>query len=108
MSWSQHHKRSELHASEAELCRRQGNEDKARELYALAADAGEKALAEVGADKSKTYGISAVNAAALRYKAGEYDSAEKIISESLELSWLPHFAQCQLSNIRKFVRSRRR
>ena len=70
MSWNEHHSESEKLASEAELVSRSGNRQEAEQLYAEAAAAEARALADLTPEKQRTIGITAISAVALWYKAG--------------------------------------
>ena len=105
MTWIQHHRESEDHASEAEACLRLGNREKARDLYALSARAEELALKKLHHSKVRTYGITAVSAASLYFKAGQLDCAERIATEGMAFDGLPAFARHQLRHIMQVVRA---
>ena len=99
MSWIEHHRTSEGYASEAEVCVRLGKHEDARALYALAAVAEERALEALDLSKARTYGITAVSAASLYFKAGQLDCAERIALASMAFDQLPAFARHQLQHI---------
>lgn len=99
MTWTEHHRTSEHHASKAQTCARLDKHDDARVQYALAAVSEEKALLALDRSKSRTYGITAVSAASLYFKAGELDNARRIVTRNLALDWLPTFARRQLRDI---------
>ena len=103
MAWIEHHRTSEGHASEAEACARLGKREDARALYALAANAEEQALKALDLSKARTYGITAVSAASLYFKAGQLDCAERIALASLGFDQLPAFARHQLRHIMQVV-----
>ena len=103
MSWAVHHKRSERLAADAQVALFQGRETEARGLYARAADAEAKALADLDKSKVRTVGISAVSAAALYYKAADLARAEEVATAWLSTSWLPDFAKAQLRGILQSV-----
>jgi hypothetical protein len=65
VSWNEHHSKSEKLASEAELAFRAGNRKEAEQLYAEAATAEARALADLTPEKQRTIGITAVSAVAL-------------------------------------------
>lgn len=95
MTWLEHHRESERLASDAEVAARGGRVESARDLYSRAAQAEVRAIEALDHSKSRTLGISAVSAAALCFKAAEYEQAE-----SLAARWLagpvPSFAKEQL------------
>ena len=99
MTWVQHHRTSEAYASEAEACVRLGKHEDARALYASAAAAEGRALEELDLAKARTYGITAVSAASLYFKAGQLDCAERIATASMAFDPLPAFARRQLQHI---------
>ena len=103
MTWIQHHRTSEAHASKAEECSRLGKREDARALYASAAEAEERALEALDLSKARTYGITAVSAASLYFKAGQLDQAERIALASLGGDRLPAFARHQLKHIMQVV-----
>ena len=103
MTWIQHHRISESRASEAEGCLRLGHRKDARKLYALAAEAEEQALGDLDLAKVRTYGITAVSAASLYFKAGQLDSAERIVIASMAFDQLPAFARRQLQHIMQVI-----
>lgn len=103
MTWIQHHRTSEAHASKAQECVRLGKREDARALYALAAVAEEDALKELDLSKARTYGITAVSAASLHFKAGQLDCAERIAMASMAFDQLPSFARHQLRHIMQVI-----
>ncbi len=96
MSWIEHHEVSEGLASQAQTAQREGRREDALALYARAADAEDKALADLDASKTRTLGISAVSAVSLYYKAASFARAEKVATRCLALDSLPAFAREQL------------
>ena len=105
MSWMAHHKLSERLASEAQVASLQGRATEARGLYAQAADAEDKALADLDRSKVRTAGISAVSAASLYYKAADLVRAEEVAATWLGVGWLPDFAKAQLRSILQSIRT---
>ena len=105
MSWMTHHKLSERLASEAQVASLQGRATEARELYAQAADAEDKALADLDRSKIRTAGISAVSAASLYYKAADLVRAEEVAATWLGVGWLPDFAKAQLRSLLQSIRT---
>lgn len=103
MAWIDHHRRSERLASQAEACLREGREEEARSHYARSAKAEERALGELDLSKAKTYGITAVSAASLYFKAGKLAEAERVAIASMALDWLPGFARHQLRHLVQVV-----
>lgn len=100
MSWLVHHQTSEEAASEAHAARRQGNEALAKDLFANAAKAELQALKHLSVtEKPRTFGITAVSAAALLYKAEQPQEAEQLAHSMLSQPGLPDFATDQLREI---------
>ena len=96
MSWIKHHESSERLASQAEMAARENRRDEALALYARAADAEERAIADLDRSKTRTFGVSAVSAAALHYKANQLVRAEQAAIRWLGFDRLPAFARDQL------------
>ena len=105
MSWMEHHKLSERLASEAQVASLQGRATEARELYAQAADAEDRAFADLDRSKVRTAGISAVSAASLYYKAADLVRAEEVAATWLGVGWLPDFAEAQLRSLLQSIRT---
>jgi hypothetical protein len=103
MSWLEHHHQSEQFASQAEIDRRQGNLDAARQNYALAAEAEIRALDVLEMNDPKTLGITAVSAVALLFKAKDFTKAKQVAYQSLSSQSLPKFAIIQLEEILKEI-----
>ena len=96
MSWIEHHENSERLASQAEMAVRENRRDEALALYARAADAEERAIADLDRSQTRTFGISAVSATALHYKANRLERAEEVAIRWLGFDRLPAFARDQL------------
>lgn len=105
MSWLDEHRRSEFLASGAEMAAREGDGVLARELYSQAAAAEERALAEVGAGRPRTYGVTAVSAVSLLFKSGQREAAVALAGRCLGVPWLPGFARRQLGELVLTVRA---
>ncbi len=99
MTWLEAHRESEILASEADIAKREGEHSKAFSLYRDAATKEASALSLIGSDKPKTLGVSAVSAAALFFKAREFDSAEQLAISCLAREGMPLFAKAQLKAI---------
>ena len=99
MSWLEYHQESEQLASEAEIAAHRGNIIQAREIYLKAAQAEEKAIGELESDKPRTYGITAVSAASLYFKAAEWQVARNLAHRYLGSGQLPKFAYLQLEEL---------
>lgn len=100
MSWLTHHQTSEEAASEAHAARRRGDDTRATSLFAQAAQAELLALDHLSlVEKPRTFGVTAVSAAALLYKAEQPRAAEQLAHSMLGQSGLPDFATDQLREI---------
>ena len=99
MSWKEHHRQSAVLASEAEQALRGNDTAAARELYARAADAEERALADLDIAKQRTLGISVVSAVALHYKAHDFTQSQAVAYAWLAKAVLPDFAVNQLRTL---------
>lgn len=103
MTWSALHELSEAAAAQAELLARGGQQDAAAQAYASAAEFEEQALSKVGADKPRTFGILAVSAASLWFKARELRRAEALTLNAMTWAGLPPFAAQDLRVILQSV-----
>ena len=103
MTWLEHHEQSERFASDAQIASHHGDRALAQQLYANAAKAEEQALREVDPAKSRTYGITAVSAVALRYKAGQNAAAGALAQRCLASDTLPGFARRQLDDLQDAI-----
>lgn len=99
MNWSASHNESERLANEADLARRRGDIAAAEASFSAAGRAEARALRALGPHEPRTYGITAMSAAALFFKGGEFAEAEKVAREALEASFLPDFARDQIEEI---------
>ena len=99
MTWSDWHDQSEQLAAAAELAHREGESTRAAELYGQAAEAEEKALDQVELSRARTFGITAVSAVALHFKAGSLQHAEKLAYRCLSSDHLQEFAHAQLREL---------
>jgi hypothetical protein len=99
MSWSFHHSQSEHYASLAEDAVQQQENDRASELYRLAAEAEMLALEVLDPEKTRTVGITVVSAAWLWFKAHEFRLAERLAYRWLMTDSLPSFAIHQLQEL---------
>ena len=99
MTWLEHHRQSEQYASDAEVAIRQGECNRAQDLYAKAAHAEEQALQKLDPAKSRTYGISTVSAVSLYFKANQRRTAEALACRYLASEYLPDFAGDQLRDL---------
>ena len=99
MTWLDHHRRSEQYASEAEIFAHSGEEVTAQLTYEKAANAERMALAALGDDKPRTYGITAVSAVALYLKAAKWSDARFLAYRCLGSGLLPEFAWQQMQDL---------
>ena len=99
MSWLGHHQESEQLASDAEIAAHRGDIPQARELYIKAAQAEEKALQELEFNQSRTYGITAVSAVSLYFKAAQWQTARNLAYRCLGSERLPVFACQQIDDL---------
>ena len=99
MTWLDHHRRSELYASEAEILAHRGEKVTAQQVYERAADAEVSALGVVGSDKPRTYGITAVSAVAFYLKAAKWFDARVLAYRCLGSGLLPEFAWQQMEDL---------
>ena len=106
MSWLEYHRESERLASDGEIALHRGDGERARALYNKAAEAEVKALREVGDDKSRTYGITAVSAVSLYFKAEEWQAARSLAHRCLGSERLPGFAYRQLDDLLDSIKTR--
>ena len=99
MTWLDHHRRSEQHASEANILTHRGEAASAREFYEKAAAAEVEALNALGSGKPRTYGITAVSAVALYAKAAMWSTARVLAHRCLGSGLLPEFAWQQMEDL---------
>lgn len=107
MSWSTRHSQSEKLASAAHLARQRGDLADAEANFVAAGRAEARALLALGADEPRTYGVTAVSAAALFFKGREFAEAEKIARVALKTHFLPDFAKEQIEEILTAIRAER-
>lgn len=103
MSWTSLHKSSEEFAAEAHIALRSGDSSGARQLFERAALAETEAFERLAPDKPRTFGIIAVSAVALWYKAGELAKSEELAYRALSRGGLPSFALDQLRSLLQSV-----
>lgn len=99
MSWLEHHSESEHLAGQAQLAMSLSKVSEARELYLLAARHEEAALSYLTSEKPRTYGVTAVSAVSLYFKAKYYDLAEQAAFRSVSVEFIPEFARQQLKQL---------
>ena len=99
MSWSEEHRQSELHAWEADRLFNTGEAEGAAREYRLAAEAEERALRLVEVSKRRTFGITAVSAAALYRLAHLPAEAERLAHWSLATGLAPEFYRGELCDL---------
>lgn len=99
MTWSDLHTRSELLAVAAHQAARDGDSAAASRLFTEAARLEADALSALTTDKPRTYGITAVSAVALWYKAGRLQEAERLAHSAAANEFLPSFAADELRTL---------
>ncbi|MCU0571351.1 MAG: hypothetical protein MUF49_32900 [Oculatellaceae cyanobacterium Prado106] len=99
MSWALYHSQSEHYASLAEEAVQQDENDRALDLYRLAAEAEGSALEILDPAKTRTLGITVVSAVSLWFKAQEFRQAERLAYQWLMTDLLPSFAVQQLQDL---------
>ena len=99
MTWLEQHRLSERYASDAQAARLRGEHARAQELCAIAAQYEARALEAVAPDKPRTYGITAVSAVALHFKAAEFPEAKALAYRCLGSQRLPEFASRQIKDM---------
>ncbi|MBF0343993.1 MAG: hypothetical protein HQL06_07160 [Nitrospirae bacterium] len=104
MSWLEYHKKSEEFAAEAEVLVRQGQMERASELYCKAAEAEELAVNSLEPGKNRTLGISVVSAVSLWYKAAQYEKAKQFAYRWLSEPSLIAFAKEDLEILLQTIR----
>lgn len=103
----QEHQTAQELATEAAAAQKAGRYDNAETLYRRAAEHEARALANVPPDKPRTHGIVGVSLAALHFKAGRHDEAQKVAKTLLAKSDLPADAREQLEDIVQAVNAAR-
>lgn len=83
-------------AEAAHEAARAGDSQRAADLFSEAARLESDALRELSSDKPRTYGITAVSAVALWYKAGDLKEAENLAYVAGATQHLPPFAADEL------------
>jgi hypothetical protein len=96
MTWLDHHRQSEVKATEATEARRVGDHSRSVSLFGEAAQYEASALQLIDPAKSRTYGIVAVSVAALWFKAEELLLSESAAVSALTNPRLPPFAREEL------------
>lgn len=99
MSWYHYHNESQQFASTAEVFAHRGDMLRAKQLYGRAAQAEALALGELGNEKRRTIGITAVSAVALHMKADLWDDAQILAYRCLGSGRLPAFAWQQIEDL---------
>ncbi len=101
------HREAEKLAAQAAAAVSEGNQQKAIDLYARAAELEEQALQSVPEDKPRTLSILSVSLAALLYKAQLFDRAEITIFRLLGSESLQAWANSQLRDLLSVVADER-
>jgi len=107
MTWLTYHRQSETLAQQAHESLRAGDKDGANQLFTQAAELERQALDSLDRSKTQTRGITAVSAAALWYKAGEFDRACQLAYSQLSDGALAEFARFQLEELVQTVYNER-
>lgn len=107
MDWLSHHRVSEGFATQAHLALQEGKADDAAVLFRQAAEAEEKALASIDASKPRTFGITAVSAVSLWYKAKDLAQAAMVAYRCLANPSLPAMARDQLDDLVQTIHTER-
>ena len=105
MSWIDHHNISERLASHAQAALHESRREDAAALYSQAADAEDRALADLDDAETRTVGITVVSAASLHYKAGSFARAEEIAEQWLGCDSLPASAREELRGLLQSIRT---
>lgn len=103
MTWLKYHSKSEEYASQAEVAFRRGDLSLSTKYYQLAAKEEEIALSKLDPSKKRTLGITAVSAASLWFKGGDFKKTESTVYKCLSSYSLPPFAIAQLRTILKTI-----
>lgn len=104
MSWAYFHQKSQEMASAAHAARLSDEQVRANELFSEAADYEIEAIKYLSLDeKPRTYGVTAVSAAALLYKAGRIQESESFSHSCLSAKALPGFAVDELRELLQVV-----
>lgn len=98
------HQTAQELATEAAAALKAGRNAHAETLYRRAAEHEAHALANVPPDKPRTRGIVGVSLAALHFKAGDHDEAQRVARELLADADLPEEARIQLQEIADTVK----
>ncbi|MFP3501679.1 hypothetical protein [Burkholderia sp. SIMBA_062] len=107
MTWLTHHRQSESAALSAHELLRSGDVESARRAFLDAAELELLALSELEFSKIKTRSITAVSAAALLYKADQFERACQLAYSQLGAGGLEEFARYQLEEIVQAVYTER-
>src|SRR5690348_14510112 len=107
MTWIKLHRSSEEFAKAAHRALGQQHWSRAQQLFALAASYERRALESVDSSKARTFGVTAVSATALNFKASLLDQAEAVVQRSLEDPRLPSFAHDQLKELLSSIQASR-
>jgi hypothetical protein len=99
MTWLQYHEQSEQYACSADVARFNRDFDRAKEFYRKAAEQEELALFALDRNEKKGLEIISVSAAALWFKAGQYDHARELAIHWLGTNWLSEFAVNRLQEL---------
>ena len=107
MTWLEHHRQSEDHAVAAEGHLRRGERVAATRAYLMAAEAEDRAIANLDEGDAAAYGTLAVSASALFLKSGDLNRAQVSACRHLANQHLPVSAFDQLSELLQTIWSER-
>ena len=99
MSWMEHHRLSEEHASDGDVLLRAGDRAGAASAYAEAARAERRALEALDPAKRRTLEISALNALSLHLRAEEPEEAETLAYRLLSRHAFSRSARVRVRNL---------
>lgn len=99
MSWVEFHNKAETLAREAEDARKAGYDKKSRSCYSRAAGYETLAIEALDEEKSYTFDVTVISAAALRFKAEEYLLALGLVRRYAASDKVSTFALRQLKEI---------
>ena len=102
-TWEVLHAKSEALAIEASIANKNRDAAIAQDFYKRAARFENEAFNILDASKTRTRGITAVSAAALWFKGGEYAQAAQIAHVALADATMPDFARQELRNLMQAI-----
>jgi len=103
MTWSEKHVRGAALAEMAHARLRAGEVEEARSLFGEAADCELEALRALSPEKQRTYGVTAVSALSLLYKAGATDAARRLRERLVDDPVVSNTFRSQIKAILKII-----